>query len=447
MIFRVLCICAALLYTSTAQVELTGLSFGCGNVSLSCSSELMLVVERVSYVHGTHCQQQHQQQQLQQLQQLQEHDNLQQDELTRQADKLTQYKQYYRRRSANIPPIPPALLQSTAGGRINNDFYVGQLASRSSIREDSDENMEIWDAMVTACAGYKRQNCRFHVKSQLPHLRWEGRLEVQYTCAKNIYSYCGGQVKAESSGYVSSPGYPKYYLGKACVWNITAGIGQKLHLTLLDTALRTEDCLEIQDGDRIRERECGKLVEIKQIVSSSNTIIVRTVNVESNQQLQSRRGVLLRYKTIGCAVPPPIADGRLVFSNESYAEFACNEGHVFKSSLTSFKSTYCRGNLWEDKLEHCVSIDFLLQYGGEDVKQALVFSHSQLVQSNQSSDDELKLEVVALVLVGVLLLVSLSIPLVLYLKYKETGSYLIQDDQISMKDVFEDGKSDHVERY
>ena len=51
-----------------------------------------------------------------------------------------------------------------------------------------------------------------------------------------------------------------------------------------------------------------------------------------------------------------------------------------KKKSLNFEYLLLRGNVWSESLEHCISIDFLLQYGGEDVKNALTFTHSHLTQ-------------------------------------------------------------------
>jgi len=382
MLFRLFCLLASPLLLATAQSELTGLSFGCGNVSLSCGAELLLVVERVNYIHGTEC-------------------------------------------------------EDTASRASN--FAAALLAKE-------EELVEIWDSVLSSCAGYSKESCNYNMQTRLPHFRG-GRLEVQYTCAAGIYSYCGGQIQAGSGGYISSPGYPKYYLGGGpCVWNISGGPGQQIEVTVLDTNFSTEDCIEIKEEGAVRLRECGKLVEIKRVLSTAHNIQISTMNSEgSASRLQSKRGMLLRYRTIGCAAPSRIADGEVVFANGTLAQLACNEGHVFKSTLLSRRTLHCRGNKWVERLEHCVSLDFLLQYGSEDIKSSLQYSHSQLVQ--EDSDPEWQLEVGATVMVGILLLVSLAIAIVLYLKYSESGTYRVQDDQISLKEVQTGNENEKLQKY
>ena len=54
--------------------------------------------------------------------------------------------------------------------------------------------------------------------------------------------------------------------------------------------------------------------------------------------------------------------------------------HGWKNLSLNLEYLLLRGNVWSESVEHCISIDFLLQYGGEDVKNALTFTHSHLTQ-------------------------------------------------------------------
>ncbi len=56
-------------------------------------------------------------------------------------------------------------------------------------------------------------------------------------CEESVSSYCGGRVEADSPGYLTSPGYPKYYLGgRECVWSLQAAAGQTLTIQLWDVS-------------------------------------------------------------------------------------------------------------------------------------------------------------------------------------------------------------------
>jgi CUB domain len=75
-------------------------------------------------------------------------------------------------------------------------------------------------------------------------------LPVYFRCEEAVSSYCGGRIEAvdviaadvtaataagTANGYLSSPGYPKYYLGgRECVWSIQAASGQTVSLQLWD---------------------------------------------------------------------------------------------------------------------------------------------------------------------------------------------------------------------
>ena len=67
----------------------------------------------------------------------------------------------------------------------------------------------------------------------------KGRTDLGYSCEAGVLSYCGGRVSVSGEGYISSPGYPRYYLGgRECIWNIMAETGQRIELEVVDLALR-----------------------------------------------------------------------------------------------------------------------------------------------------------------------------------------------------------------
>ena len=76
-----------------------------------------------------------------------------------------------------------------------------------------------------------------------------GSAEVVYTCEAGVVSYCGGRVEVAGPGYLSSPGYPRYYLaGRECVWTLAAGRGQILSLQVIQLPAKTPDCVGSGDG-------------------------------------------------------------------------------------------------------------------------------------------------------------------------------------------------------
>ena len=149
-------------------------------------------------------------------------------------------------------------------------------------------------------------------------------------------------------GYISSPGYPRYYLGgRECVWTLVVGEGQKIQLELSDLSLREtgeecEDSLVIKEEGRTLLSMCGGLISPVSLLSATNLVEVRMRTAASRQQLYPRRGTLLHYSVQGCATPPPIAEGEAIKMNNSMAVLECNPGHVLQSTLSQVATLQCR---------------------------------------------------------------------------------------------------------
>ncbi len=52
-----------------------------------------------------------------------------------------------------------------------DEYLKFRLENVGASGEDPDTDIEIWDSLVTECAGYKRQSCRFQVAKHLPDIR------------------------------------------------------------------------------------------------------------------------------------------------------------------------------------------------------------------------------------------------------------------------------------
>lgn len=375
----------SLAWIHTHQADLSHFASGCGNMSLSCPGGSVILVESVHYDPETDC--------------------TGEDDLQTLSGKGSERGT---RKTTEKPPSP-------------------EVAGRP-----------LWEAVVAKCSGFRNSYCQLNLARDLPEgLSTGGRLDVKYSCGENVNSYCGGAIQVGQGGHISTPGYPKYYLGgKDCLWALTAAQGQKVQLTIMDMSLRSEDCVQVQDGADLISEECGPSLVSRTFNSRENSITLRLRTSNSSQQhLFPKRGILAKYSGLGCAVPGPIADGEVTFINSSWAQFTCHQGHVFKSSLSSLRSVQCRDSQWREGLEHCVSVEFLLQYGDEEVVRSLQISYSQLTQSQDQRTREWSLEVGATVLVGSLLLISLIIGISLYIKFYASGSYYLQEDQLSLKDV------------
>ena len=51
-----------------------------------------------------------------------------------------------------------------------------------------------------------------------------------------------------------------------------------------------------------------------------------------------------------------------------------------------------RDSQWREGVEHCISVEFLLQYGDEGVVRSLQVSHSQLTQSPEQRYEEIRIQ-------------------------------------------------------
>ena len=255
-------------------------------------------------------------------------------------------------------------------------------------------NHDIWRAVVGRCNGHRDTECVFDMGVDLPEsVSWgRGRTDVRYSCEESVHSYCGGRVDGVGEGYISSPGYPRYYLGgRECVWTLVVGKGQKIQLELSDLSLREtgekcKDSVVIKEEGRTLLSLCGGLTSPVSLLSATNHVEVRMRTAASRQQLYPRRGLLLHYTPHGCATPPPIAEGEAVQHNSSLATLTCNQGHVLLSTLRPVATLSCSPttHTWTPGVEHCVSIQFLLQYGNKSVVTTL--SASEFMRLEQKVD-------------------------------------------------------------
>ena len=172
-------------------------------------------------------------------------------------------------------------------------------------------NRDILLAVIRRCNGLRDEQCMFDLHSDLPEsVSWgEGRIEVSYTCETEVLSYCGGRVSVSGEGFISSPGYPRYYLGgRECVWSIVADPGQRIRLEVVDLALRDtgdkcEDSVEVREEGLTLLSMCADLEGRADIVSSSRSLKLMMRTAPSGQSVYSQRGLLLHYNVEGCPTP------------------------------------------------------------------------------------------------------------------------------------------------
>jgi len=201
--------------------------------------------------------------------------------------------------------------------------------------------------------------------------------------------------------------------------------GQQLKLTVMDLSLRGVQTPECQDSVRISDAGnvlvdlCGELDKPKELFSESGTVEVRMRSEASRQQLYPHRGLLINFSPVGCPDPRAPAEGIVATRNKTHAEMVCHPGNVFMSTLSSTSTASCRDNSWVPPVEHCVSVNFLMEYGNKSVVNSLTSSHGQVSQHFRSSSSSV--EVVATGVVGFLLVVSLSLAVLLYIRLRNNS--------------------------
>lgn len=194
------------------QVELTGLSFGCGNVTVSCSRELLLVVERVNYIHGTECDGEDRSLEGRFPRELadeyfpretaegtvnQDVEEFRRFALDKSDNKLrgrdasesvttnSDVSNTMKALTANtdVSESRKALTANKDASKVKRDVTMVSFDSNEALGRGgegnlesnwdtaAEENVEIWDAVVSHCSGFGRDNCVFNIGTTLPHLR------------------------------------------------------------------------------------------------------------------------------------------------------------------------------------------------------------------------------------------------------------------------------------
>ena len=239
-------------------------------------------------------------------------------------------------------------------------------------------------AVVRKCSGVRSGHCRFDLSSSLSEsVSWgKGRTDMGYSCEAGVLSYCGGRVAVSGHGYISSPGYPSYYLGgRECVWTIQAQPGQRIQLEVVDLALREgggggqcQDSVELREEGLSLLSLCGDLQGRANVASSSRQVELRMRTAASKQSLYPRRGLLLHYSVQGCPTPGPVADGEVeVGEDGETARLSCLLDHVLQASLTQAATLRCDNKswTWSPPVSHCISVSFLIQYANQSVVKFL----------------------------------------------------------------------------
>ena len=122
---------------------MTGLSFGCGNVTLSCSPDMLLVVERVSYIHGTECEEEEKEEK----EEKGEGKDVNQLDLTYKnyIDAAQSVHREYRDTSKQYNHVPALEELHGLHEPVHEPPLISELVSEDSV--------DVWDAVLSKCSG------------------------------------------------------------------------------------------------------------------------------------------------------------------------------------------------------------------------------------------------------------------------------------------------------
>lgn len=177
---------------------------------------------------------------------------------------------------------------------------IGPIRSTTSCTDD------LRLSLNSKCSG--RSNCVVNLRKVHVHRcdGFDGWINIRYVCVPRtrLHSYCN-IVLEDTYGYVSNPGYPKFYTPYNCKWRLQTFPGQKIQIEILDFALKEPrltskkllpyectDYLSIVEDNAKVVTLCGE--------SKSNLIDYRSKGTELMVDLISydfspTRGVLFKY--------------------------------------------------------------------------------------------------------------------------------------------------------
>ncbi|XP_023320806.1 uncharacterized protein LOC111695648 [Eurytemora carolleeae] len=383
------------------------------------------------------------------------------------------------RLATGLSPVPRNFVASGCGS-INLDCPLGSLlvvlqasftpGNQCSLGSQAqlEDNWYIWGSVVSRCNGYRDGSCSYNLALELPESRlWgDGRIDVKFRCETKIASFCGGKLDVSKPGYISSPGYPRYYLGgRECVWNLHAPLGQTVQIHILDLSIQGSDCISLIENGETRMEHCGDLSNTISFSSRSNQLELRMSTV--NGKLFPRRGLLLNYKSAGCSTPPPLHRANIILQNSTHTVYHCEDGSLFKSNISAYKIVECRGSVWNSEPDSCTPIHQLVQgafnvQGVQSVQsvpsvqsvhkllrnQTLLQALQYAGSSSHRGVEKMSLEVGTTIVLGLLLVFSLVVGILLYCMFKEAEQSYLQDDQIHLKEsLSKEVIEDQVERY
>ncbi|KAJ6633172.1 CUB and sushi domain-containing protein 1 [Pseudolycoriella hygida] len=210
-------------------------------------------------------------------------------------------------------------------------------------------------------------------------------------------------------GFLATTGYPKFYIGESnCSWRISAPIGQRVRITVLDINLRYDfickDFIQIFDLEigRMLFNSCSEHARPIQVLSDSNHISI-SVNTTS-KVAYPKRGVLLHYTALGCLTPSAPLHGRLVHKSENTAKYICDPTFVFPDTAVSSRELICTSShTWDKVLPNCVEKSFVNKGGVITVSQ---YNHKKDTVTMAEKDDMLYNIVIPSSVIAILFIVN-----------------------------------------
>ncbi|KAF7488017.1 hypothetical protein SSS_02943 [Sarcoptes scabiei] len=227
---------------------------------------------------------------------------------------------------------------------------------------------------------------------------FDGWINLKYICIPNakLNSYCNIQLK-DNFGYVTNPGYPKYYPPYDCNWKIIGYPGQRVQIEILDLSIKEP----FYNRRRLTNYECTDNVaiiedDVKQFSlcgeSKSNLIEFRSKSNELDVEFKSfnfspTRGLLFKYTMIDCPTLKPPSNGYM-YRNQSLAFYNCYFDYVFEDTGLSTKILFCQyQSYWNGTVSRCIAKENAT-IETETVAYALSRASSILDSSYVDSDDD-----------------------------------------------------------
>ena len=222
---------------------------------------------------------------------------------------------------------------------------------------------------------------------------------VSHACPKQTEKHRSAFCQQHYSapfGYLSTPGYPSYYSPFPCRWSIEAEPGQRIHLQIIDLAIRDPNSLPLETNRRRKPGEPSeKCLDTLDIIDQDTK--VRTLCGERNSNLieyrslsekllleftpidfSPSRGILMKYSrkffahflslhfhmisniidlfylVINCTNLRPPSNGQ-VQRNGNFAYYRCNFDQVFEDTgLKDLVLECVENHYWNGTVPRCV---------------------------------------------------------------------------------------------